>query len=169
MTVKHTTNQTPKESRLLYFGGTTETRIRKSEGRTITSDTINYHVDPLLSVIVDTDAYRHATGAALQQINKQQIQPVTFVSRTFSESERNWSLRDLEAFAIVWALDKFRKYSIGRKFVVRTDHCSLQWLTQAKQPKLIRWAIFLSELLPNYLQQRVTNGTRGLPFKEHRP
>lgn len=36
----------------------------------------------------------------------------------------------------VWALQKFRRLLIGRAFVVRTDHTSLQWLMKAEQPKI---------------------------------
>jgi hypothetical protein len=54
---------------------------------------------------------------------------------------------DLELAAIVHALKMWRHYLLGRKFVLMTDHCGLQYLFD--QPKLnarqARWMALLSE------------------------
>ena len=50
-----------------------------------------------------------------------------------------------EAYAIVWSVGTFRPYLLGRTFLVRTDNSAASFLRHAKQPKLQRWAVALSE------------------------
>ena len=65
-----------------------------------------------------------------------------YASRKLSPQETRYSVRTSEALAIVWAIDKFSVYLRPRKFVVLTDHSSLQWLLKQDLPKgrLLNWA-----------------------------
>ena len=49
--------------------------------------------------------------------------------------------------ALVWAARHFRPYLYGKKFVLRTDHHSLQWLHKFKEPEgqVACWLEVLSE------------------------
>jgi len=49
--------------------------------------------------------------------------------------------------AIVWATKHFRQYLYGRKFKIVTDHKSLIWLINVKDPnsRLMRWRLKLEE------------------------
>ncbi|CEP06964.1 hypothetical protein [Parasitella parasitica] len=72
--------------------------------------------------------------------------PLAFASRALTKHEKNYSIRELEALAIVFGVKKFRVYLERNQFLVSTDHSSLQWLlstNQDKQPRLWRWCIFL--------------------------
>jgi hypothetical protein len=72
--------------------------------------------------------------------------PLAFASRALSKHEKNYSVRELEALAIIFGIKKYRVYLECNPFVVYTDHSSLQWLmktNQDKQPRLWRWCIFL--------------------------
>ncbi|GAN05320.1 conserved hypothetical protein, partial [Mucor ambiguus] len=72
--------------------------------------------------------------------------PLSFASRALTAAERNYTVRELEALAIVFGIQKHRMYLERRKFFVYTDHSSLQWLlnsNQDKQPRLWRWCLML--------------------------
>jgi hypothetical protein len=56
----------------------------------------------------------------------QQRHLIAYESRKLTESERLYSIYDKEMLAIMHALEKFRQYLVGGKFVVKTDHNSLR-------------------------------------------
>lgn len=64
--------------------------------------TINYHFDPDMLTVVDTDASNYAVGAILQQEQNGSFQPVMFASKKFSLTEQKRSTREREAYAVVW-------------------------------------------------------------------
>jgi transposase InsO family protein len=72
--------------------------------------------------------------------------PLSFASRSLNKHEQNYAVQELEALAIVWGIKKFRPYLERNKFLVFTDHSSLQWILNTKidrQPRLWRWCMFL--------------------------
>ena len=64
-----------------------------------------------------------------------------------TKAERNYSATDREALALVWAVEYFRVYLLGRKFTLVTDHCPLVYLKTVRNPKgrIARWLLHLSE------------------------
>lgn len=108
---------------------------------------------------VSTDASDNAIGAVL----KQSQGVVEYASRILTPAERNYSTTEKECLAIVWALDKWRPYLLGRRFHVETDHKPLQWIKVAKDPrgKLARWALRLQEY--DFTIQHVPGNENHLP------
>ena len=53
----------------------------------------------------------------------------------------------LELLAVVWALKVFKPYLLAQPFLVRTDHNSLRWLLNFKEPsgQVARWLDFLAQ------------------------
>lgn len=94
-----------------------------------------------------TDASLSGFGAILAQTdanNRDYI--IACASRTLTSSELKYDVRQLEAFAVVWAAEYFRHYLIGSKFIVVTDHEALKWLKNIKTPgHLMRWSLRLEE------------------------
>ena len=74
---------------------------------------------------------------------------IFFGSRRLSEGESRYSAYKLELVGLVYALNHFRFYLLGKKFLVRTDHKALEWLRKTKNkmtPHLCyRWQSLLTE------------------------
>jgi len=99
--------------------------------------------DPEKPYDVYTDACDEAIGAVLEQEGR----PVAFISKALSETEtRILSTYDKETTAVIYALKQWRVYLAGRKFIIHTDHWSIQHLmTQATiDKKQARWLQFLT-------------------------
>lgn len=94
-----------------------------------------------------TDASNFAIGAVLSQGPDGSDLPIAYASRTLNQHEINYSTTNKELLAIVWATKYFRPYLYGRRFKIFTDHDSLTWLFNAKDPnsKMVRWRLKLEE------------------------
>ncbi|KAA3678006.1 uncharacterized protein DEA37_0008956 [Paragonimus westermani] len=98
--------------------------------------------------ILDTDASDVAIGAVLSQLdNNDKEHVIAYGNRNLNRSERNYCTTRKEMLALVHFIKHFRHYLLGRRFLVRTDHSSLQWLQNFKDPEgqVARWQEFLQE------------------------
>jgi hypothetical protein len=78
---------------------------------------------------VHVDASAIALGAVLTQPGEGDIDhPIAFASRKLSDSEQNYNTTEREGLAMVYALQKFRHYLLGKHFKMFTDHSSLRYL-----------------------------------------
>ena len=95
---------------------------------------------------VSTDASDNGLGCVLSQRDKAGVEkPICFASRSFTNSEKHWHIRDKEVFAFIFAIRKFRHYLLGKQFRWYTDHFGLQWLHNTKDPRG-RYARWIEEL-----------------------
>ena len=95
--------------------------------------------------VIVCDASSVAVGAALLQVQNDELVILEFASKKFSGPELNWAVREKEAFAIRWSVEHFSMYLRGMDCLVLTDHSSLQWLGNASAGKLQRWALYLQQ------------------------
>ena len=98
--------------------------------------------------ILDTDASGWAMAGVLSQIQQGKECLLSYASNTLSRSQRNYSATKRELLAVVTYLKKFRHYLLGNEnYIVRTDHASLRWLLNFKDPQdmLARWLTILQE------------------------
>ena len=109
--------------------------------------------------VLDTDASGTQVAAVLQQTDsKGRPHMVACASRCLTEFEQKWPIRELEAFAIVWAILHFAEYLRGQtEFTVRTDHESLKWLWNTDNKRVARWALALQEFQFKVLYQKEVN------------
>lgn len=91
--------------------------------------------------IVDTDACNFGLGGVLSQKIGDEEYVIAYHSRTLTKSERNYCVTRKELLAVIDTFKKFHSYLYGRRFVLRSDHSSLRWLLNFKNPEgqMARW------------------------------
>ena len=97
-----------------------------------------------------TDASDVGAGAVLTQKDAEGIdRPISFFSKKFSKSQKNYSTVEKETLSMILALEHFGVYVSGSQFplTVFTDHNPLTFLNKMKNrnQRLSRWSLLLQE------------------------
>lgn len=74
--------------------------------------------------VVCTDACKRVLGG----VPMKEGQVVCYESRKLNEHEHNYVTHDLELAAIIHALNMWRHYLIGRRFILMSEHNGLRYL-----------------------------------------
>jgi cobalamin biosynthesis protein CobD/CbiB len=114
-----------------------------------------------------------ALGAILAQPRAGYLDhPIVFASRKLSNLEQNYNTTEREGLAMVYALQKFRHYLLGKHFKMFTDHSTLKYLVSKPMlgGRICRWLLLFQEFNfevivksgklnagPNHLS-KITNG-----------
>ena len=93
-----------------------------------------------------TDASTTGLGITLwQKQDDGSTKPIAYGSRYLNETEKKYSIGELELLAVVWGLEKFRFYLYRRKVHLYTDHQGLEPLIKRNRSnkqysaRLTRW------------------------------
>ena len=97
--------------------------------------------------ILDTDASDFSIGAELLQVIDGKEHCISYCSFSLTPEQKRYCTTRKELLAVVRFTRHFRHYLLGREFDIRTDHSSLQWLMNFKNPngQLARWLEELSQ------------------------
>jgi transposase InsO family protein len=133
---------------------------------------------------VHVDASTIALGAILAQPGTGELDhPIAFASRKLSESEQNYNTTEREGLAMVYALQKFRHYLLGKHFKMFTDHSTLKYLVNKPVlgGRICRWLLLFQEFDfevivkpgklnagPDHLS-RITNGEEPTNLEDNFP
>src|SRR5437868_3878036 len=93
--------------------------------------------------ILTTDASKFGFGAILSQIQDNRERAISYASKATNDREQNYFPTELEAVAIVWGIEKFKRpYFLDHEFTLVTDHSALKaFITiSGKSAKLERWS-----------------------------
>ena len=109
-------------------------------------DIMGYPMNDAGTFYLDTDASGVGIGGVLSQIQSGRERVISYASRSTNKAERNYCITEQELLAVVYMIQYFRQYLLGRRFIVRTDHQALVWLFGMKEPsgKIARWIEILA-------------------------
>lgn len=135
-----------KKSTKFAWTNECESAFRLMKERLITAPVLSCP-DYSLPFIIQTDASAFGIGACLTQPCADGDKVISYLSRSLSKQERNYSTTERECLAVLWAIEKLRPYIEGIPFTVLTDHHSLVWLQNLKDPhgRLARWSVRLQQ------------------------
>ncbi|GFT67840.1 retrovirus-related Pol polyprotein from transposon 17.6 [Trichonephila clavipes] len=85
--------------------------------------------------ILDTDASYESIGVVLFQEIDGQERVIAYFSNCLSRPEINYCVTRKELLAIVKVVEYFHSYLYSRRFLLRTDQASLNWLVNFKNPE----------------------------------
>lgn len=127
----------------------------------VTSDKVLVHFNPKVPIVLSTDASNSAVAGILSHVGADGTKkPIAFVSRALSQSERNYSVIQKEALAIIFSVTKLRQYLLGVHFILECDHKPLlaifgenKGLPVLAAARMQRWAFILSGF--NYCMKHV--------------
>lgn len=152
-----------------YIWGPTQQQAFSDLKLVLTTPPLLSYPDRSMKQVITTDGSAVAISCILNQFpigepSKESV--ISYNSRCLRENELSYSAVHIEALAIVWAVQKYKYYLTGRKFLLRTDNVALVWILKPSakpSPKLSRWAASLSEFDYDVEHIRgVTNPTDSL-------
>ena len=100
-----------------------------------------------LPFTVMVDASRKAVGFHLLQRINGRLHAICYSGKALQPNQRFWSICDLEAYALVCAVQTYSVYLSHMKFTVLTDHIALvnlQRMRLSENSRLVRWSMFLT-------------------------
>ncbi|CAJ0589159.1 unnamed protein product [Cylicocyclus nassatus] len=97
--------------------------------------------------VIETSGSSKAVAAVLRQDQNGEMRCIAYASRALNQHESRYPPIELEALALVFAVQKFRPYIDGAKCTVITDHAPLKALLHRKDlmGRLAKYQIILQE------------------------
>ena len=102
------------------------TSTAEQEWQTTTTEPVLTFFDPNKQLKLSTDASKDGPGVVLLQAEDGQWKPVTYASKSMTDTERHYAQIEKEFLSLVVGLEKFLGYVYGLPTItMETDHCPL--------------------------------------------
>ena len=100
--------------------------------------------------ILQCDASAEACAACLTQKQSDgNEKPISYASVKLTDTQRKWSVIELEDYAVIFGLRRFETYLIRALIIIVTNHNPLKYIVECspKSACLTRWALSLQKFL----------------------
>jgi hypothetical protein len=105
-----------------FFWDSVHERVFQRLKKVLTTAPVLSLFDPSLRTVVSVDASSFGIGGVILQDHNGVLKPVSFVSRTLTDTEKRYSQIEKEALAAVWVCARLEDYIVGLDFELETDH-----------------------------------------------
>ena len=145
-TIKSLTDMTKKSHTIKLQPGAEELLAFETSKKQLISYPVLRCPDFTKPFIVESDASNVAIAGCLVQNFEDGLHPIAYTSCKLTPTQRNWSVIEREAFAIIHSLKKFDSFILGRPIYIITDHNPLIFITEVNpdNAKLVRWRLSLA-------------------------
>ena len=72
------------------------------------------------------DVSDYTMGAVLGQRTEKNFRAIYYANKTFNEAQENYSTKETEMLAMVFACEKFRPNILGSHVIIHTDHAAIK-------------------------------------------
>ena len=105
-----------------------QTALEKIKEKLCSAQVLSYYdSDPATTTILQCDASQEGLGAWIRQVDSDDNERiVAMASRSLTDSESRYSNIERECLAVMFRLEKFEYYLLGRHTPVETDHSPLE-------------------------------------------
>lgn len=106
----------------------------------LTNFPILRHFNPTVPLEIHTDASSVGVSAVLIQRSGSDERIIAYASKTLNQAQRNYGATQLQLYAVVFGIEKFKHICLGI-YLVMTDHSALVPLLKTKNPigQLAKW------------------------------
>lgn len=100
-----------------------------------------------LEFTLATNVSDHGLGCVVGQVQNGDEVVIAYGRRKLLPAQKNYSVTEREALAVVARIKHYQHYLYGAHFKVLTDHSAVRWLMSLKMPcrRLARWALLLQQ------------------------
>ena len=97
-----------------WKGGKEQSKAFKQCKTLLHCDSLLVHYDPSKQLVLACDASTKGVGCVLSHLIDGVERPIAFYSRTLKPADKNYSVLDKEALAVICGVKKFHCYLYGR-------------------------------------------------------
>ena len=136
-----------KKNEQFVWGAEQKLAFETLKVKLLSSPILSFY-NPHAETTIVTDASRFGVGAVLLQKQPNgENQPISYGSRSLTDTESRYSQTEREALAVLWACEHYHYYLYDRTFTVETDHKPLLSLlsSSSRNPtrRIQRWLLRL--------------------------
>lgn len=111
-----------KKGKKFLWNTKCETAFKNMKKALLSTDVMGYPLNDGGDFVLDVDASDVGVGGILHQYQADRERVIAYASKSMNKAERNYCITEKELLAVRYFNEYFRRYLLGRRFEVRSDH-----------------------------------------------